>query len=283
MFFFIANFGHCLSATRPCYILYARDVDGLFSATMSLETIPFGKSHRLVILDTQGAGPEMTDSLEDDWCRSRFSWFQLFCWFRILFNEKHDFFWGPRDVTTFIKWNVIFKASSCKKHTCYVWHPQILSPFTNFTMRWSMFTHWHWNYYIGLMLETCGKLNVPMFLIYHPKRFAESYPNLEKSMPDLHKRPTLFAQLVDLFSGSFWFKAWTWHTLPLWFLYVLCFFWSPHFAPATMTLWLSVSVGSQLGLGRRISCVFAAQNLRCLSFFRWLSLEKWGQAPIPFT
>ena len=41
-----------------------------------------------------------------------------------------------------------------------------------------------------ILLKTCDKLNIPMAFVSHPKRFAESYPNLqplEKSMPDLNK------------------------------------------------------------------------------------------------
>lgn len=136
-----------------------------------------------------------------------------------------------------------------------------------------------------ILLKTCDKLNIPMAFVYHPKRFAESFPNLqplEKSMPDLNKPTHTFWPN----SWSFGFKAWTWHTWPLWFLYVLCFFWSPHFAPATMTLWLSVSLGStQLGLCRRweIPPVFVAKHISGVGpFFRWLSLDKWGKTPIPF-
>ena len=70
------------------------------------------------------------------------------------------------------------------------------------------FPNWHWNYYIELMDKSWLKHVVswisPCFLyIIHPKRFAESSPNLKplnKSMPDLNKRPT-FAELDCL--GSF--------------------------------------------------------------------------------
>ncbi len=118
-------------------------------------------------------------------------------------------------------------------------------------------------------LKPCGKLNIPIFFVYiiHPKRFAESSPNLKplnKSMPDLNNRPNSLCRTG--LSWEFFFQAWTWHTWPLWFLYVLCFFWSPHFAPATMTLWLSVSVGSQLGQRQIPRCFWR--------FLRWLRLEK---------
>lgn len=56
-----------------------------------------------------------------------------------------------------------------------------------------------------ILLKTCDKLNIPMAFVSHPKRFAESYPNLqplEKSMPDLNKPTHTFWPRTREFLGS---------------------------------------------------------------------------------
>jgi len=105
----------------------------------------------------------------------------------------------------------------------------------------------------NLLHETCStSSSSPSGIAYLPHVHATSF--MPETWSDYLAQQCRWkrSHLGNRTALLFWTpKAWTWHTWPLWFLYVLCFFWSPHFAPATMTLWLSVSLGStQLGLCR---------------------------------